>query len=509
MSNSDLMPAVIQAIQKLTRSATSPFIVISEAENTVMKRIGSNLNTLKELRTELDVLQRKYPQSVTKIRNQKLNQIETAYNKVNQTFDAITNALNKKRQGILNELNDLKAQITPQSVNGTECKRQMDLLASSLKNIDISTQYLSQTLNECKSKIKSQTMTNRKEDVMSMGQKSNETFNITENEVDQVRDHVQSIIDSNNNARNNVEFVMNTESHNVILAKVNDIGVLNVAMSAQQQQISIIKPDVEANIHKRNRKRIRRQVNDVQQEEVSSDLPPVIVRIKHEEMWGLVSTPGENSNIDLLDIPGHIDDTIVPDIMAVHEDCFRHNTESNMEASIVFDIENPYHTEAIVQCNNTPSESGCSTTVPLELYHDQIVDDADDNTIQSQQMEANTTIQNGTEKEENTPDRPTFVCRDCHKRFKYNSHLIQHMEQVHIFSKGPVELVPCRKCRMMCASQDLLAHVNAVHPRHRDYYTLYIKSVKQIQRREEMIYGCDFSNCCMRFSRRASLAKHQ
>eukprot|EP01084_Bolivina_argentea_P206320 352290_1 len=114
-------------------------------------------------------------------------------------------------------------------------------------------------------------------------------------------------------------------------------------MSAQQQQISIIKPDVEANIHKRNRKRIRRQLHDVQQEEVPSDLPPVIVRIKHEETWGLVSTTGDNSNIGFLDIPLHINDTIVPDITDVHEDYFRHNTEPNMEASIVFDIENPYH----------------------------------------------------------------------------------------------------------------------------------------------------------------------
>eukprot|EP01083_Nonionella_stella_P196911 724236_1 len=188
---------------------------------------------------------------------------------------------------------------------------------------------------------------------------------------------------------------------------------------------------------------------------------------------------------------------------------FRHNTEPNMEASIVFDIENPYHTESIIQRSNTPSESGCSTTVPLELYYDPSVDD--DNTMQT---EAHGIVQNDTEKEENTPDQPVpaFVCGDCHKYFKYNSQLIQHMEQVHIFSKGSVELVACRKCRVQCPSEDLLAHVNTTHRdcNHEDnYYTLYIKTLKQIQRREEMIYGCDFSNCCMRFSRKTSLKKHQ
>eukprot|EP01083_Nonionella_stella_P006116 17734_1 len=188
---SHLMQQAVSAIQDVTICASKDtFIVISEEENAVMDCIQSNLYKLTKIRNELNDLKIKYPQSIERLRNEQLKQIAAAQNKVNQTFDNITNVLNQKKQTILIQLEDIKKNV----INGQSDCHPMDALRSSLEKVDVSNTHLCQDLNECKEKIKSQTeRQSRQEDVMIIGQRAKETFNETLNEVNQNRERVTRV----------------------------------------------------------------------------------------------------------------------------------------------------------------------------------------------------------------------------------------------------------------------------------------------------------------------------
>eukprot|EP01083_Nonionella_stella_P286760 975999_1 len=303
-SYSHLMQRAVSAIQDVTISAPNDtFIVISEEENAVMDCIKSNLNKLTKIRNELNDLKIKYPQSIEHIRNEKLTQIATAQNKVNQTFDNITNVLNQKKQTILIQLEDIKKNV----INGQSDCQPMDALLSSLEKVDVSNTHLRQDLNECKEKIKSQTeRQSRQEDVMIIGQRAKETFNETVDEINQNRERVTRVIERNNDIRTRIDFVANERVYKQIVCKISNIGVID-CNGDHMEEGEMVKNDIND----------QQNVAAPETESSNNHTSNANILVKHEEPW---SWQNNNSNMDSSNDRGIVSDNPQSDHYTEHLD---------------------------------------------------------------------------------------------------------------------------------------------------------------------------------------------
>eukprot|EP01084_Bolivina_argentea_P000299 571_1 len=101
-----MIPKIMSALHNISSYVVT--IVISEAEQAVIDLLKQNLKLLDKINTDLQTLKIEYPKSKQKLYNQKMKQIKTVKTKINSTFDHLFDALNKRKQFLLQQVNNIK-----------------------------------------------------------------------------------------------------------------------------------------------------------------------------------------------------------------------------------------------------------------------------------------------------------------------------------------------------------------------------------------------------------------
>ena len=83
-------------------------VVLSEKEQAVIDRILKELQTADEMEEDVTRLKSEYPKSQERFENMRRKQIETVADQINMAFDALSTALDVRRQRLLLELQEMR-----------------------------------------------------------------------------------------------------------------------------------------------------------------------------------------------------------------------------------------------------------------------------------------------------------------------------------------------------------------------------------------------------------------
>ena len=118
-SQPHLIGVVMSAINDIG-TATVKKIVITEEEQAVIDSINNNLETLQQTNTKLMELKKSHPESVARVKQEKLKKIEAAKVKVNETFDALFEQLQKQKDVVLGQIDRIQSDIDCKDGNGID-----------------------------------------------------------------------------------------------------------------------------------------------------------------------------------------------------------------------------------------------------------------------------------------------------------------------------------------------------------------------------------------------------
>eukprot|EP01084_Bolivina_argentea_P024964 46465_1 len=137
LKHSTKIPLIMIAIQKLPDTSPRMKILIQEDEDIVMEQLKENIYTLEKMKTEFKSLKQKLPQSVERVKNIKMEQIQKTINKINKICNDITNAVKARQNLLVQQLESIKTEsIKEQKNNNDDDVKEYDLLSNSTKQLN-------------------------------------------------------------------------------------------------------------------------------------------------------------------------------------------------------------------------------------------------------------------------------------------------------------------------------------------------------------------------------------
>eukprot|EP01084_Bolivina_argentea_P317650 550782_1 len=134
-TKSHTIPKIMNAVQTMSKESIIK-VVIGEDEQKVIDTIEENLKGIDKFEAVSNKLNDDLPKSILRINNEKLKQINISINKVNKTFDNILNIVKRKKENILNKLNDIKSKINNNNNNNNNNdEKEVDLILNIKDNI--------------------------------------------------------------------------------------------------------------------------------------------------------------------------------------------------------------------------------------------------------------------------------------------------------------------------------------------------------------------------------------
>eukprot|EP01084_Bolivina_argentea_P317652 550785_1 len=139
-SKAHAMPKILNAMQSMStvvvKTESIIKVVIGEDEQKIIDTIEENLKSIDKFEAVSNKLNDDLPKSILRINNEKLKQINISINKVNKTFDNILNIVKRKKENILNKLNDIKSKINNNNNNNNNNdEKEVDLILNIKDNI--------------------------------------------------------------------------------------------------------------------------------------------------------------------------------------------------------------------------------------------------------------------------------------------------------------------------------------------------------------------------------------
>eukprot|EP01084_Bolivina_argentea_P014491 27090_1 len=219
-AQSQMIPKILIAVQQIENM--NPLrIIVSEQEQTVIDQIEGNLQKLQEIEHEKNVLNQKYTNSLSIIKQEKLKQIEIATNKVKNIFKQLSEKLNDQQNIFLKQIENMKSTVSEDQDDEKE--------SDGLKNLGNAIQTIRQYLKEKKHKYNQFTLTNdnrqeRKIKIINMGKETKNKFNKTYEELQKNINNINQCISKHETMKINTDFILNEKRYSKIVENLNVIG---------------------------------------------------------------------------------------------------------------------------------------------------------------------------------------------------------------------------------------------------------------------------------------------
>ena len=214
----NMIPKIMNILHNITSNVVT--VVISEEEQQVIHSIKRYLQSLHETENELNKLKYEYSQSQQRMKNPKLQQIEETKTKINQTFDKLLNALNQRREALLNQVDNFEYD------TNNDDEEEDDILSSCKQNIE----SLRLFLKEKEMRYNNLTSTNddrkdRKDEILNMGQRISNEFDEQINILTQNMESIKLKIKDNNKVIK-MDYIMNDSDYQQAIDDINKLGTI-------------------------------------------------------------------------------------------------------------------------------------------------------------------------------------------------------------------------------------------------------------------------------------------
>lgn len=221
-------------------------IVITEEELQVIESITQNLKGLDDTQQHWTELRKSYPQSVARIKQEKLKQIENSRVKIKETFDTLCDRIQRRKQGILKEIEKIQSNVN--SMDDDDEKKGMDdetslinLCASTLRK---TTKYLKGQRKQYEDLTSTnEDRLNRKRNVIDLGEETQTEFTECKQELDRDMAIIKKEIENNNNSVIDMKFVPNAEDTHFISDGI--CTLISVTNEVYGQQHTLFKKAVD------------------------------------------------------------------------------------------------------------------------------------------------------------------------------------------------------------------------------------------------------------------------
>eukprot|EP01084_Bolivina_argentea_P215845 366540_1 len=220
LAKPQMIPKIMSGIHNISTYVIT--IILSQEEQNVMDTIKQNLKSLEETEHELNKLKHEYPKSKQNVDNRKLEQIKKTKTKINEIFDNLFNALNKRKQALVDQLNVLS--LDKNNYNNNDCKdddeKEIDVISLCQQNIVNSRKYLKEKEKQYNNLISTnKNKSERKNNVLNMGQNVKNEFNETQNILNKNMEIINQKIEQNNQCKVNIDYIIN----DILYNQANDI----------------------------------------------------------------------------------------------------------------------------------------------------------------------------------------------------------------------------------------------------------------------------------------------
>eukprot|EP01084_Bolivina_argentea_P192139 329915_1 len=231
-----LVSTVICAIQNLTsqtktgNDAKPKHIIVSEEEHAVMDKIESDLKEMNEFEVNIKSLNKQLPESLIKIKEEKLRQIDNTKRKIADTFDSIEKALVISQANVSNALMKIKTDINDDDDDAKEgdydCK-EAQMLRQSTEILNEERNNLTEKLQECHHKVESignNKRRERKQQIINIGREAQSQFQKTKQRLNDNIETVKDVVNKNQKCVIKIDFMVNDNYKRKILKLMANMG---------------------------------------------------------------------------------------------------------------------------------------------------------------------------------------------------------------------------------------------------------------------------------------------
>jgi len=229
-SQPHLIGTVLSAINDIG-SAKIKKIVISEEEQMVIDSITENLKTLDQTQHELLELKQSYPESVTRIKQDKLTKIEAARVKVNDTFDALCGRLQQQKHQILEQIDHIQSEMDVKSdKDGDDDEKEPLSDENSWKwSCGRTLSNSKQFLKEQQKQYEDLTSTNedrlkRKNNVIELGKETERVFAESKKQIDDDLAAIKNEIQNNRDTLVDIDVLVDEKKYELLLNRIDNFG---------------------------------------------------------------------------------------------------------------------------------------------------------------------------------------------------------------------------------------------------------------------------------------------
>eukprot|EP01084_Bolivina_argentea_P112953 201412_1 len=240
-TKSNFISKIHKAIQSFTDANRSQslddFIVISEAERSVMDKLKQYIIELDKIEKNMKELKEKYPQSIQRIYTERDSQIEQAQQKINDTFNSIKDELNKRQQDLLDELIKMK-----EGNISIDDMKEIQLFEQVEKAVKIQKTKINNNLKLCNDTVitqKNKEREKRKQFILNIGQKCDKECNIQIQNMVINKQKVQELITKNNEYCVNISCNINEGKYKDLLESIHNLGVIENSEHKEITQVII------------------------------------------------------------------------------------------------------------------------------------------------------------------------------------------------------------------------------------------------------------------------------
>eukprot|EP01084_Bolivina_argentea_P003043 5679_1 len=241
LAKSYMIPKIMSALHNISTSVIT--IVVSEKEQAVVNKIETNLKTLDEIQEKINTLAIEFPQSEQKLEQQKLQKIKTTKIKINQTFANLFDALNKRKEYLLNQLNNTTSKDNNNDYKHNDDEKKSDIITSCKKSVTNLRKFLKQKKTNYNKLIRTKKHKSEREtNILNMGQNVENEFIKTHTEIQTNMETLNKQISKNNNTNMDINFIVDAK-YDEILNVIPNLGKIVSADSATSQQHIIFEHD--------------------------------------------------------------------------------------------------------------------------------------------------------------------------------------------------------------------------------------------------------------------------
>eukprot|EP01084_Bolivina_argentea_P014734 27558_1 len=222
----NLIAPLINAMQNLPSLQTSSQsiikVIISEEEQASIIDIENKLKTLDVMEQNIHSFNQTYPQSISKIQQEKLKQISAMKDKINQIFDGLYNKLKNKQTILLKSVEEMEQKVNN---NDKGDEKEMDVLSVARNELHNHRIYLQDKLKECdKLTSNNDKRQQRKQTILNMANDVSEKYESTKESIDDIMKNINGVIKQNESTRINIDFILNDVEYKDIIKNINNIG---------------------------------------------------------------------------------------------------------------------------------------------------------------------------------------------------------------------------------------------------------------------------------------------